>query len=557
MLGPMMRERRRYIAVAAVLVVAAVQTLVFWSGDDVEVARAGWLLDDAFFYAVIAERLVETGRLEFYPGMPTNGFQPLWLAVVAGAHGLVPEVTALEWIRYLGVGAYLVFCGLALLVVTREVDRPVVPATCLSVVVLLQPGFQRWVLNGMETALTLAVVMAAVWQTARIDWTSQRPSRSALAVLAVLCALCFLARTDLFVVGLVLVVWVWWRYRLGTESVLFTGLLAAIVVPYLAANLAYFGSVVPISGAAKQFYIETFYPTLGAYLESDQWRGLFDALAVLAPWEAREFAQPWSTVLLIVGATTGMLPVLAGYAAFRDRSILGETGTARALRIFAVAAGLHLVVMYGYLRSVRPHDSYYFAPTVVLTAVIVVIAGGRVFRRWSSGWSARRRLGAGLAVGVVLVGWGATIGTQTVDALRGSEDERWSQRVELAEDIDEQVPGQGTVGAYWPGLFAYFADHEVMPLDGVIASLRYQREVMRDRRALEYLCTRPAPHLAVYLPAGVEQLREKPARPEVPDWSWAHIQDIWAHGGDFEVAGHRGIDGGDVGWYLLRVSCGG
>lgn len=546
-----MKKLRFRTLVSLVMAVVAVQVVPFgWESDQV-VSAAGWLTDDAFFYAVIAEHLHQRGALEFYPGMETNGFQPLWMAAVAVAHTLVPSVTALEWIRYLSVVAFGGFALLAMVLMWRDDVEAKWAAAVFSGLVLLNPEFQAWVLNGLETALALTVFAATMLQAWRVEKMGARPTWLEVVALAVFGALCFLARTDLFVVSAVLAVWMIWRCGLGRRVAIFVAVTAACVVPYLVWNWVHFGVVVPLSGQAQQFYLSTYHGSLGSYLGSEQWQGIFYAFFHLIPGGGGDSGG----VMAVVEAATIAVPIGAAYAAFGKPRFLGDGALAHVLRLFLVVAAAHLAVMYGYHRGVRPFAAYYFAPSVVVSCMIVAVAGVRTVRRsWWPGWSARRRTRVLAIATVAALLWLGMAGWQTALTFSAQPDPFWEQRVELSADIDEAVGEKGTVGAYWPGALANFSDHDVIPLDGVIASAEYQDEVMRSKEAMDYLCHKPDPYLAVYLLQSLEMWREIDEEPHVPEWMWAHRLEMWRHGMEhFEEVERRPAGEEPGGWYLLRV----
>lgn len=536
------------------VIIAAIQIHAFWVVSDEAAASSGWLLDDAFFYAVIAGHLVERGALEFYPGMETNGVQPLWMFAVAVAHWAVDTVTPVEWIRYLSAGAYMLFVGLVMALMSREAGEGRVAAVLVALFVLLQPDFQAWVLNGMETPLTLVVLVATMLLTRRLASADDGRRNVEWAVLAFFGALCFFARTDLFVVSLVLAVWIFWKYGMGRQLAIFVGASVVFVTPYLVFNIMTFDRLVPLSGQAKQFYLATYHGTLQSYFASNEWRGIFYAFSMIVPVARGGSSFVVTLLLSALSALTMAVPVLAGYFALRSREFLGDNPTITVLRWFALIAGVHLVIMVGYHRGLRPYNAYYFAPTVIICCIVVAMAAERWVRRMQAQLGVDKMRWLRIGAGVFAVAWIVGLTVQTVDAWRIGDDERWSQRVALTQEIDEVAEHDATVGAYWPGGFAYFSRHEVIPLDGIIASAEFQRDVMRNKRALQYLCEHERPYLVVYLNQGLSHLQQRDSPPDVPEWSWAFKAEMWNHGAEhFDVVAHRPVGGGEAGWYLLRV----
>ncbi len=544
--------KSRKLWLGLLMSVLVVQTWAFWTATDMEVTSAGWLLDDAFFYAVIAEHLVSRGAMEFYPGMETNGYQPLWMALITAAHGLVPGLSALAWIRGLSVAAYLAFAALAMWVMTRDKEVGAWAAAGFSVFVLLQPSIQYWVLNGLETAVTLVVFLGAMIQSWRVMERGDDVGIWYVVALALLGVLCFLARTDLFVVSLVLAVWLLRRLGWDKRVWIFGGVTAACVVPYLAFNWVKFGALVPLSGQAQQFYLSLYHGTLWEYLNSNQWHGVLVAFAQLIPFRSEDTG---GVVVPLLEAAVMVVPVGAGYAAFGKRRFLGEGTLAQVFRLFAIIVGLHLLVMYGYHRGVRSFAAYYFAPTVMVTAMIVAYAVARRVKQWLKGReeNKERRYWA-IGVGAAVALWLIVIASQTVETFKVAPNPVWEPRVALSLQMDERADEEATIGAYWPGALAYFTKHELMPLDGVIASAEFQQEVMREQAALPYLCEHPSPMLTVYLNRRPETWAKSQEPPQIVEWSAAYKEEMWEFGMDrFEVVGFEAVRGDERGWYLLRV----
>lgn len=91
---PALSSRLAFFSALTCTAVVAV-ALGYWP---VRVSGEGWidyLADDAFFYIVIAKNLARHGFSSFDGMTLTNGYQPLWQAMLALQFWLLPESLAL------------------------------------------------------------------------------------------------------------------------------------------------------------------------------------------------------------------------------------------------------------------------------------------------------------------------------------------------------------------------------------------------------------------------------------------------------------------------------
>ncbi len=241
---------------------------------------------DAFYYHTVARNIAEHGAVSFDGTFPTNGFHPLWQAVLAGIYRASMQ---LPWgeIGYL-VGV-LVACSL---LVTASVwlladaltrSGRTLPAAFVLLPVGVYPllllpywltavdgfGLARWsqgspplpgtlwtYMNGMESGLVLLVFagLARVFMARR-----QAPLRSA-ALVGALAAALTLARLDHVFIAVVFPGFYLARAvdrRSPQAWREFLACAAAATVPivaYLAGNLAYAGALLPVSGTAKSTF---------------------------------------------------------------------------------------------------------------------------------------------------------------------------------------------------------------------------------------------------------------------------------------------------------------
>lgn len=521
----MIPKRTGLGAASVVSAIAGVQLFpyVLWSPE--QLAEHGLMVDDAFFYSVLARNFHEFGFLTLDGIMPTNGVQPLWMFLLVICMGLIPgvhEVSALGWLSWT---FYLLTC----FTFTRYVARQTGPRSTMVVIILaltvfMNPRFQTLTVRGLETPLALFLLALMV---VALDRYGERPTPTAwdAFVLGVLGGLAFLARTDLFWVAAVVGVWLVLRQRPNvSHGIAFWAGCSALVLPYLAYNFAVFGSLVPISGQIKIHYSWTFNPTFSDYVRSGEWLGLPVALTQLLPGNA------WLHRAVVVVCAYAAFAT-AVWAFWRKRQDLPI-----GLMLVGAAIILHAAFMQFVYRVIPAYSAYYFAPEVIFT----YLTGAFILTR-------TERLGRVALTGAALI-------CITVWLKKDfSPSERWKTRVAFAQDVSDIVPEGTAVGAFWPGCFAQFSERSVIPLDGIIGSRYYFENYVRTNRHLDYLFDRGYRHLAIQLPTTLDRFFQTPLRKA----SWGELGQVLLQSRrDLTVKVLRsrvfGPDG--QGWYLLELT---
>ena len=217
-------------------------------------AYVGLLEDDFFYYAIVADKLAATGRLTFDGITTTNGFHPMWFLVL-----FVVRLAAggLNASFYVALAALLAASMIATYELSRSLacalgaSRAMAPAASL----VFAAGTDVVIASGMETAVDVPLLVALVLALSRPGPVTPRRA----ARLGLLASLAILARLDVaLVVPLALAGWVVFGRPAWTTvcraSMAFCA--AGIAVPvYAAFNLVAFGSVMPVSGLAKQLVL--------------------------------------------------------------------------------------------------------------------------------------------------------------------------------------------------------------------------------------------------------------------------------------------------------------
>ncbi len=421
-----------------------------------------FVFDDSFYYWQIGRNLAAGAGSTFDGLNQTNGYHPLWLLFCAGLYALglgadAPLVAVGVQVVVFAVAWLLL--GRSLVAVTEPPDGPSPRAAgwgvvaTLLVVAVLHSMVKVWV-NGLESAFVLLCQVLLLGVLLRVpDLLAPSAARVRLAC-AALVSLAFLARTDggllLPALGLWLAPALWRGFRGAVRPALELLLLPTLVVlGFLAANQAWFGSAVQVSGLLKS-------PSLSL------WRVGSAVLVVIVP------------ILLSTRLDARRWPRLAGGV--------------RSTRPFGLFV-LLVTAYYGFLQ-VFPRP-WYFGPVLLYVValgalavadVVVMIAAQRPTGDPRRGLVAG---GAGLAalllVPVVLGVQQALTAPAAAPLLAGRA---------AAEHIAAELPADAILASWDAGVIGYYSERPVVNLDGVVNSSGYL-EALRAGTTAEHLAGVP------------------------------------------------------------------
>jgi hypothetical protein len=246
--------RRPEVLGPALVTVAAGAALAFASSR--ALARMA-PTEDGFYSLGIARQIALGHGITFDGGMPTDGFQPLWVLLCVPLYALAggDRVLGLRLAEILGTVLWIAFAA-AMAVGARDVARRHglrgdVAAALAAVVVLGSLSVFRLFHNGLESGLLLLLVAVAVIAIDRMrTWTAA----STVAVGALLGAIVW-ARLDAAAFVAALGAVAAWRALRRREA--WSGPLLActiglvLLLPWLAWSLSVDGHLVPTSGRAS------------------------------------------------------------------------------------------------------------------------------------------------------------------------------------------------------------------------------------------------------------------------------------------------------------------
>jgi hypothetical protein len=243
-----------------VLAAAAAVHLAVAVLDFPTLARNGFLYDDSFYDFQIARHIAHGDGPTFDGTHLTNGFQPLYVALLvplywaAGSNETLPIHAALVLSALCAVAsAYLLYR-----IVSRRVGE--IAATVSAGAWAFSPIVMRQTANGLETSLALLMMAATVCYYLERIRPEARVNRHRLVAVGLLTGGCIMARADLgfLVLAMCLDFLLVRRARRAghgwREEIAVAGATCLLVcVPWMIYGVAAVGSPLPESGRATRF----------------------------------------------------------------------------------------------------------------------------------------------------------------------------------------------------------------------------------------------------------------------------------------------------------------
>ena len=482
----------------AMPVIAVALACIALAAAAVPALRAAWFgvnrfQDDAFYYIVTAKHFVETGVFTFDGATITNGFQPLWMAIVvvllevcgapASQENIVFAIVAAEKICLAGAVA----CSVAFFVRSWRVDTPWRAGFLGITLVLLCPLYVVFE-QGMETTLA-ALAFVLVIQAL----VTRRPIPLGVAI-----AFLFLCRLDSGVfIGAPIVVWILLQHSWPLRTKAFAMLPFAVAIgSEMAVNLAATGHAMPISGAIKSsFPLVTWH---GGYL--------VEPFVVMNLYGLHTLAYTLNIVVVGSIAIVGFLVLPFARMASEDREVCVLMG------IVALLLLANLLLFQKWEKSLDPR---YLALPMLAAAFFTATALDAAARRFA------RQLVPVIALAVLAVEAGTWLARAPA-----TWEAKGDAVTHLLREVRAALPRDAVLAGTDVGALAFWTGRPVFNLDGVISNYALQ-DVIRDGKLGDYLRSRGVTHIATAL---WDREQDYTARP--PEPMYRHQVDAAAQRGE-------------------------
>lgn len=214
-------------------------------------AFLGLFEDDYFFYVTVADKLATLGKLTYDERTITNGFHPLWFALLAVLRTVFGRFTPSFYVA-------LTLTFFAAMLVSYELSRRLSLALHVRepfaalIALAFSFGTDRLMCTGMECVVAVPLFLWLLIEAARELPLS--PSRAGklgfIASLAVLARLDIAAAVALLILGWLLAARPGVAHAARALGAFAAG--GALLPIYAIANFSVFGSILPVSAQAKQ-----------------------------------------------------------------------------------------------------------------------------------------------------------------------------------------------------------------------------------------------------------------------------------------------------------------
>lgn len=501
--------------------------------------RLSWLLrpisaldqlypDDTYIVLVIARELASTGIPSFSQAT-TNGFQPLFVLLLAGLGKLTGWAQALSVSgldRFatlsltLSAAAHLLAMPFGMAALARG-PGGTLAAALFGTLWALHPTMLVHGTNGLETSMASLFLLALWWFNLR--WPLHQAKPGALIGHGALLGLAILTRVDLVFLGLYYAHESLRARSTGADATpgawlrrnaLILGPMLAILTPWYLYSKLTTGHLLPISGqAVRNIAIQSY----GG--------DLTDLVGLITTLGTAMFTLALNTPLLL------LIAVVLAFSAWRAGTL---SQTLKELKL-PLITGLGLMVFYVlYVRTWYFFERYMYSTSIAIMLMSVTLIATKL--RASPHRAKRVAITATFALLIGSTWWRPG----PLDAQSYS----WSKLIDLSPDQNigyrrvglwarEHLPSGSVVGATQSGAIAYYAPGiKVLNLDGVVHASALA--ALQQKRIDAYLIEHNAQHLIEWPQSVTGFLDPQSQRSSSALFSAGQpIPGVWAWGSQF------------------------
>jgi hypothetical protein len=446
------------------LIAVLLAVVVYFLVQPTQYLVGAFVIDDGLYYLEVPRNIVSGNGVTYDNRTITNGFHPLWggvgvlLALVAGT-----ESSDLLRAAMIVQALFVMLSLVCLWKIARETKLELL-GTVLAMAALFFSRLDLW-LSTMESATLLLCLLLLILLSLRLDLLrSERIKDNVL--LGALLALVFLSRLDtIFIVISFLIVQALLRIRAKfaltrlRPAIVSGAVFSALTVPYLIVNKIYFDSIVPVSGLRKMSDTSLFLQNVAAassnmlHVVANKTNVPVFALVSLIVGGAFVFA--WSCLHPKVKPSLG--DVLKG-------------GVIPAFVLGVISRSVYLLAYVGEYTKVP----WYWVPEYVIAYLLAGFFISVLIRFLSWYWLRNAIVLYATTVAMVLVGCRYLI----LDANKYQEANSivYNSATWAANNV-----AKGKLFAMTDsGVFAFFSNHDVVPMNGLITDRPTMEMIRRE-----------------------------------------------------------------------------
>jgi hypothetical protein len=438
--------------------------VVYFLAQPTQYLVGAFVIDDGLYYLEVPRNIVSGNGITYDNRTITNGFHPLWggigvlIALIAGTEsGVLFRAATI-------VQALFVMLSLVCLwKIAREIKLELLGAV-LAMAALFFSRLDLW-LSTMESATLLLCLLSLILFSLRLDLLrSDRIKDNVL--LGVLFALVFLGRLDtIFIVISFLIVQALLRIR-GEFTltrlrppIVSGAVFAALTAPYLIVNKIYFDSIVPVSGIKKMSETSLFLQNVAAVSSN--------MLHVVAN-------KTHIPVFVLVAALIGGVVVLAwSCLQSKLKPSLGDVLKGGVIPAFVLGVILRSFYLLSYIGEYI-EVPWYWVPEYVAAYLLVGVFISVLIRLLSWYWLRNAIVLYATTIVTVLAGCRYLV----LDANKYQEAN--SIVYSSAMWAADKVPKGKLFAMTDSGVFAFFSNHDVIPMNGLIADRPTMEMIRRE-----------------------------------------------------------------------------
>jgi len=430
----------------------------------IQVLIGKFLSDDAYYYFVIARNVARGCGASFDGTSLTNGFHPLFVALLAplfrfmNGNSDLPIHCALALLSIFDcLAGYLIYRILRAI----SDERGALIGSCFW---LLNPCLFFVSLTGTEASLCAFCVVCAILLYAALTERHELDTRRTV-LLGAVTGMAVLARSDsifllaAFLVGFLTHRGIGMKKRLGASAALCC---AAILVcaPWLIWNLAHFGTIRQVSGVVKPYIQRLLFLKEG---------GAYDVahltVKLLSSLKATYVMIATSSGVRIAGFTAFLIAIVSALIHSKEEQVRNARHTIAVVLLYIALIFLFYSLYFWHIQA------WYFHSMLMALSIPLGWASslwiGRLGRRAGNAW--------GIALAAVMA----------VAVMNGYRHWRigfypWQQTYyQLAHELGDRFKDQGRFAAFNAGAYGYYSSVPLINMDGLVNNKAL--EAMRQR----------------------------------------------------------------------------